>query len=110
MRRLPFVGSTTLPAVVLATLLAVLLLVPATAAVAAPDAPPASVVVLAAEGGGEPAGPEPNPDTTHAPPEYEPPFLINAAVGLTALLVIGVLALGGLYWLLVQRPKQRQQV
>ena len=110
MRRLPFVGSNTLPVFVLATLLAVVLLVPATAAVAAPDTPPGAVAVLAAEGGGEPVGPEPNPDTTHAPAEYEPPFLINAAVGLTALLVIGVFALGGLYWLLVQRPRTRQQV
>lgn len=111
MRRLPIVGSTTLPAFVLATLLTVLLLVPATAAAAASDALPASVPVLAAAGGEEgPVGPEPNPDTTHAPAEYEPPFLINAAVGLTALLVIGVLALGGLYWLLVVRPRTRQQV
>jgi hypothetical protein len=109
MRRLPSV-SNTLPVFVLATLLAVLLLVPAAAASAAPDdAPPAAVVVLAAEEGEGPVGPEPNPDTTHAPAEYEPPFLINAAVGLTALLVLGVLALGGLYWLLVQRPKTRQQ-
>lgn len=109
MRRLPFVVSDTLPVLVLAALLAVLLLAPATAATAAPEAPPAATVVLAAAEGDGPVGPEPNPDTTHAPPEYEPPFLINAAVGLTALLVIGVLALGGLYWLLVQRPRTRQE-
>ncbi len=98
-----------LPSVVLATLLAVFLLVPAAAASAAPEAPPAAVVVLAAAEGEGPVGPEPNPDTTHAPTEYEPPFLINAAVGLTVLLVLGVLALGALYWLLVQRPKANQQ-
>ena len=101
-----------LPSVVLATLLAALLLVPATAAFAAPSAPAAAdVLVLAAEGGGgEPAGPEPlgpnATENTNAPADYEPPFLINAAVGLTALLVLLVVGLGGLYWLLVQRPRQ----
>lgn len=100
-----------LPSVVLATLLAALLLVPATAAVATPSAPAAAeVLVLAADGGGEPAGPEPRgpneSDNTNAPADYEPPFLINAAVGLAALLVLLVVGLGGLYWLLVQRPRQ----
>lgn len=100
-----------LPSVVLATLLAALLLVPA-AASAAPVTDVAAVeVVLAAEGGGgEPQGPEPmGPDESEnsfAPADYEPPFLINAAVGLAALLVLTVVGLGGLYWLLVQRPRQ----
>lgn len=93
--------------VVLATLLAALLLVPATAAVAAPPAQP--VVVLAAEGGEGPIGPEPrgpdDPENTNAPADYEPNFLINAAVGLSALLILLALGLGGMYWLLVQRPR-----
>ncbi len=109
-----------LPPVVLATLVAALLLVPAPAALAASpsDAAPAvaggsDVVVLAAEGGGELQGPEPrgpnDTENSNAPKEYEPPFLINAAVGLTALLLLLVLGLGGLYWLLVQRPKSASQ-
>lgn len=95
--------------VVPAMLLAALLLVPTTA-VATP-ATPSQVAVLAAEGGQEgPLGPEPrgpdDPDNSFAPGEYEPPFLINAAVGLTALLLVLVVGLGGLYWLMVQRPKE----
>lgn len=98
--------------VVLAMLLATLLLVPATAAAAAPVAP-ADVVVLAAEGEGEPVGPDPmapdDPENSFAPTDYEPPFLINAAVGLSALLILLVLGLGGLYWLLVQRHRTSSQ-
>lgn len=98
-----------LMSVVLATLVAAILLVPATVAVAAPVAPPAAeqVVVLAAEGGGEgePAGVEPNLESTNAPADYEPPFLINAAYGLVGLVLLIVAAVGGLYYLLVQRPK-----
>lgn len=95
--------------VVPAMLLAALLLVPATA-MATPEAP-SQVTVLAAEGGEEgPVGPEPrgpdDPENSFAPSEYEPPFLINAAVGLTALLLLLVVGLGGLYWLLVQRPSK----
>lgn len=96
--------------VVIATLLAVLLLVPATAAFADTGSEVAPVV-LAAEGGGEegPQGPEPmgpeNPDNSNAPADYEPPFLINAAVGLAGLMILLVLGLGGLYWLLVQRHR-----
>jgi hypothetical protein len=102
--------------VVIATLLAVLLLVPAAATAASASAPSDgdAVVVLAAEGGGEgaeggaePAGPEPDLQNTNAPADYEPPFLINAAVGLTALLLLVVLGVGSLYWLLVQRPRQQ---
>lgn len=96
--------------VVPAMLLAALLLVPTTAM--ATPATSTAVTVLAAEGGGEegPLGPEPrgpdNPDNSFAPTEYEAPFLINAAVGLTALLLLLVVGLGGLYWLLVQRPSK----
>lgn len=95
--------------VVPAMLLAALLLVPTTAM--ATPATSTTVTVLAAEGGGEgPLGPEPrgpeDPDNSFAPTEYEAPFLINAAVGLTALLVLLVVGLGGLYWLLVQRPSK----
>ena len=96
--------------VVFATLLAALLLVPASAAFAETAAPSADVVVLAAEGGGEgPVGPEPNLTNSNAPADYEPPFLINAAIGLAALLVLLVIGLGGLYWLLVQRPRAASQ-
>lgn len=95
--------------VVPAMLLAVLLLVPATAT-AAPAAQP-TVTVLAVEGGEEgPVGPDPrgpnDPENTHAPDEYQANFLINAAVGLTALLLLLVVGLGGLYWLLVKRPEE----
>lgn len=96
--------------VVIATLVAVLLLAPATVAFA--DAGPAAeVAVLAAEGGGEegPQGPSPmgphDTENSNAPAEYEPPFLINAAVGLAALMILLVLGLGALYWLLVQRHR-----
>lgn len=97
--------------VVLATLLATLLGGPATVALAAPVGEPATaVVVLAAEGGGEPAGVEPrgpeDPENSFAPADYEAPFLINAAVGLAALMLLLVVGVGGLYWLLVQRPRK----
>ena len=55
--------------------------------------------------GPEPRAPD-DPENSNAPSDYEPPFLINAAVGLTALLVLLVVGLGGLYWLLVQRPRR----
>lgn len=95
---------------VLAALLVALLLLPATLAHAdtGPD-PDAGTVVLAAEGGGEPAGPEPKLDSTNAPTAYEPPFLINAAYGLTALMVGLVVVLGGLYYVLVYRPRQARE-
>lgn len=95
----------------LSVVVAVALLVPA-AAIAAPST---GSVVLAAEEGAEgegPPGPEPAPadDTENpaAPPDYEANFLWGAAVGLLALMLLGALALGGLYWLLVVRPKQQQ--
>lgn len=69
--------------------------------------------VLAAEPageGGEAPGPEPaGPDETDnpaAPADYEANFLWGAAVGLLALMILGALALAGLYWLLVVRPKR----
>lgn len=99
--------------VVLATLLAALLLAPAATAFAGPA--PESVVVLAAEGGqeGGPVGPVPmgpeDPENSNAPADYEPPFLINAAVGLAGLMLLLVVGLGGLYWLLVQRPRAGSQ-
>lgn len=46
-------------------------------------------------------------DNAFAPDDYEPNFLWGAAVGLTALVVLGVGGLGLLYWGLVVRPKQR---
>lgn len=99
--------------VVLAALLAALLLLPVGAAAAdvgevIDQAATADQPVLAAEEGDEPVGPSPNPSTTHAPAEYEPPFLSNAAVGLTALLLGGVVVLAGLYYLLVVRPRRAE--
>ena len=96
--------------VVLAALLAALLLLPAGVAAADTTAVEQSVttqqLLLATEG--EPAGPAPNPTSTNAPDDYEPPFLINAAVLLTALLLGLVVILAGLYWLLVVRPRNAE--
>lgn len=101
---------------VLAAMLALLLLLPAVA-VAAPGAAAAgdaAVLVLAAEEGGAedgPQGPEPrDPQDTEnpaAPERYEAPFIWAASVGLLALAVLGTLTLAGLYYLLVQRPRQK---
>lgn len=93
----------------LSALLVCSVLAPA-AAMAAPAAP----VVLAAElEGGEAPGPEPAPanDTENpaAPTDYEANFLWGAAVGLLALMVLGALALVGLYLLLVKRPRAQQR-
>jgi hypothetical protein len=70
-------------------------------------------LVLAAEatdGPAEPLGPEPkepnNTDNPVAPAEYEANFLWGAAVGLLALGLGMVLLIGGLYYLLVLRPRQ----
>lgn len=88
------------------------LLVAAAPAAAQPDS---SVLVVAAEGGGEeaePIGPEPMPadatDNPAAPTDYEANFLWGAAVGLLALTVFALLAVGGLYYLLVARPRQHE--
>lgn len=85
------------------------LLMPA-AALAAPA--PGQVVLAAEPGGegGEAPGPEPagpnETDNPAAPPDYEANFLWGAAVGLLALMLLGAIALAGLYWLLVVRPKR----
>lgn len=98
-----------LSAPLLAMVVAALCLLP-TAAIAVPSASP---VVLAAETGeGEaPPGPEPAPadDTENpaAPQDYEANFLWGAAVGLLALMLLGALALAGLYWLQVVRPRKQ---
>ena len=95
----------------LPALMTAALLLPATAAAA--DAPADSgIVLLAAEGGGgELPGrqaPDPNdPENPNPPEEYEQNFLWGAAVGLTAGVVGLVLLLGGLYYLLVQRPRNK---
>ena len=72
-------------------------------------------VVLAVEGGGEdaePLGPEPMPanatENPAAPTDYESNFLWGAAVGLLVLTVFAVLGVAGLYYLLVVRPRQKQ--
>jgi hypothetical protein len=95
-----------LAGILLPALLAVVALLPASAAVAAPAADDATVV-LAVEEVGENPGPDPNLDNDFAPAPYESNFLWGAAVGLLVLVFLGAGALGGLYWLLVVRPKQR---
>lgn len=96
----------------LPALLAVALLLPATAAHAAP-APQLDGPVLAAEVDPDapPPGREPmdanNTENPAAPDDYEPPFVWAASVGLLALAIFGVLALAGLYYLLVHRPQQQ---
>lgn len=101
----------------LAPLLSVVVALTLCAPAAAVAAPASAAVVLAAEGGGGGAegehapGPDPMPaDATEnpaAPKDYEANFLWGAAVGLLALTLLGALALAGLYWLLVVRPKQQ---
>lgn len=81
--------------------------------VAATAAPGESAVVLAAETGGEegeapgldPAGPN-ETDNPAAPEDYEANFLWGAAVGLLALTILGAVALGGLYYVQVVRPRK----
>lgn len=103
---------------VLSALIAALLLLPAAAALAV-TAAHADTVVLAVEQAPEEPGAEPTqpglepggPDDTEnpaAPVEYESNFLWGAAIGLLVLVVLGLGAVGGLYWLLVVRPSQRE--
>lgn len=97
---------------VLPALLAVTLLLPATTATAAPAAEVAGLVLATeADPDAPPPGPEPmDPDNTEnpaAPADYEPNFLIGAAVGLFVLVLLGALSLGALYYLLVHRPRRR---
>lgn len=98
---------------VLPALTAVALVLPASAAVAAGSGD----LILATEAGtgtavGEaPApGPEPlGPDVSEnpaAPEEYEPPFLWAVSWLLGIPILLGLLAMGGLYYLLVWRPRQ----
>ncbi|MFP5308251.1 MAG: hypothetical protein ACLGIR_01585 [Actinomycetes bacterium] len=97
-----------LAGILLPALLVVAVLLPATAAVAAPEPEVESAaIVLAVEEIGENPGPDPNLDNDFAPADYEANFLWGAAVGLLVLIFLGAGALGGLYWLLVVRPKQR---
>ena len=91
------------------------LAVVAALSVAGPAVADTGPVVLAAEGGGEgeePPGPDPMPaDATEnpaAPTDYEANFLWGAAVGLLVLTLFAVLGVGGLYYLLVVRPRQRE--
>lgn len=78
--------------------------------VAAADELPADRVQVATEGVGSeepglaPAGPN-EADNPNRPEDYDPNFLWGAAVGLVVLGVIGIAALGGLYYLMVQRPR-----
>ncbi len=52
-------------------------------------------------------GPEPDPRTTFAPEQYEPPWTWWLGVILTGVTVVGVAAAGLGYWLLIARPRQR---
>jgi hypothetical protein len=71
------------------------------------------VLVLATEAGeGEPLPgrtprPPDAPENPNPPQVYEENFLWGAAVGLTVLVVGLVALLGGLYYMLVQRPRSR---
>ena len=68
--------------------------------------------LYATESHGEAPGLEPREanatDNDFAPKDYEQNFLWGAAVGLGAMTIGGFGALGGLYWLVVQRPAQQQ--
>ena len=50
-----------------------------------------------------------SPDNPNPPAEYEENFLWGAGVGLAVLVIGLVLLLGGLYYLLVQRPRSKAQ-
>lgn len=99
-----------LTGLLLPALLSMLLLVPATAA-AEVTIDSADAILLATEGElGPLPGPTPgDPNASEnfgAPTEYEPPFIWKASLGLLALMVGIVGALGGLYYLLVLRPRR----
>lgn len=101
---------------VLPTLLVVALV--AAPAGAQPDAAGGERLVLAAEAGdGEgPGGPDPAPHEAEdnlarelgGYDETEPQFTWGAAFLMLFLGAVGVTLMGGLYWLLVHRPRQRQ--
>jgi hypothetical protein len=100
-----------LTGLLLPALLSLLLIVPATAAAAEPvTIHSTDAILLATEGGGPLPGPTPqDPNASEnfgAPPEYEAPFLWKASLGLLALVVGIVGLLGGLYYLLVLRPRR----
>lgn len=97
----------------LAALLALALLaVPAAASPA--DAATDDVIVLAVDGGDEPVGPDPqdrNDENNRATElvgyeDPETPFTWGAAWILTFAGFMGLMLLGGLYYLLVHRPSQ----
>lgn len=102
----------------LPALLAVALLVAPAAALADTAGPAADEpIVLAAEAGenGEVPGPPPMEREAEENPardlagygDIETPFTWGAAFLMLFLGLGGVLTLGGLYWLLVHRPRQR---
>lgn len=99
-----------LAGLLLPAILLVALALPAASAAAAPTE--TSTLLLATEAGegeGLP-GPEPSdPDAEGneaAPQDYEVNFLWGAGVGLLFLMVLGAIALGVLYFLLVVRPQR----
>jgi hypothetical protein len=110
---------------VLPALLALLLLAVPAAAQAADDGGAAVAddagadLVLAAEaedGEGGGGGPDPMPRDAEDNPatdmggygDLDTPFTWGAAFIMLFLGVVGLVALGGLYWLLVHRPRQKE--
>lgn len=104
----------TLRAMVVPVLLLTLLLAPAAASASVDTAVADDALILATEGGGEapgldPRGPD-DPNNEFAPDNYEANFLWGAGVGILGLIVLLILTVGGLYYLLVIRPRQRADV
>jgi hypothetical protein len=103
-----------LTGLLLSALLALLVLAaPATAVAVDLDD---DVVVLAVEGDEGPGGPDPRPyaDEDNVARdqagygELDTPFTWGAAFIMLFLGAVGVVLMGGLYWLLVYRPNQQQ--
>lgn len=95
-------------------LLSALLAFSVLAPVAATAAPEVHPILAAEEGLGEAPGPEPAPadDTENpaAPIDYEANFLWGfGGVILLVLMLLGALALGAMYVLMVKRPQKQQK-
>jgi hypothetical protein len=101
---------------VLPALLALLLLAVPAAAQAADDGGADLLLAAEAEDGEGGGGPEPMPRDAEDNPatdlggygELDTPFTWGAAFIMLFLGVVGLVALGGLYWLLVHRPRQKE--
>lgn len=99
-----------LAGLLLPAILLVALVLPATSAVAAPAETTTLLLATEAVEGEELPGPEPSEADAEgneaAPVPYEANFLWGAGVGLFFLMVLGALALGAMYFLLVVRPQR----